>query len=45
MSYFIFKTYIADGREYYEYTADGEQTIKKDFPFPESLMSLLYMDI
>ena len=45
MSNFIFKTYIADGREYYEYTADGEQTIKKDFPFPESLMSLLYMDI
>ena len=45
MSNIIFKTYIADGREYYEYTADGEQTIKKDFPFPESLMSLLYMDI
>ena len=45
MSNFIFKTYIADGREYYEYAVDGEQTIKKDFPFPESLMSLLYMDI
>ena len=45
MSNFIFKTYIADGREYYEYTADGAQTIKKDFPFPESLMSLLYTDI
>jgi len=45
MSNFIFKTYIADGREYYEYTADGEQTMKKDFPFPESLMSLLYMDV
>ena len=44
---YIFKTYIDSGREYYEYTdaADGEQTIKKDFPFPESLMSLLYMDI
>lgn len=43
----IFKTYIDGGREYYEYTdaADREQTIKKDFPFPESLMSLLYMDI
>lgn len=25
--------------------ADRERTIKKDFPFPESLMSLLYMDI
>ena len=44
---YIFKTYIDGGREYYEYTdaADRVQTIKKDFPFPESLMSLLYMDI
>ena len=43
---YIFKTYIDGGREYYEYTdaADREQTIKKDFPFPESLMELLYMD-
>ena len=43
---YIFKTYINGGREYYEYTdaADREQTIKKDFPFPESLMDLLYMD-
>ena len=47
MADYIFKTYIDGGREYYEYTdaADREQTIKKDFPFPESLMSLLYMDI
>ena len=44
---YIFKTYIDSGREYYEYTdaADRAQTIKKDFLFPESLMSLLYMDI
>lgn len=44
---YIFKTYIDGGREYYEYTdaADREQIIKKDFPFPESLMELLYMDI
>jgi len=44
---YIFKTYIDGGREYYEYTdtADRAQTIKKGFPFPESLMSLLYMDI
>ena len=43
---YIFKTYIDSGREYYEYTdvTDREQTIKKDFPFPESLMELLYMD-
>ena len=47
MADYIFKTYIDSGREYYKYTdtADREQTIKKDFPFPESLMSLLYMDI
>lgn len=47
MHNYIFRTYINGGREYYEYTdaADREQTIKKDFPFPESLMSLLYMDI
>lgn len=47
MHTYIFRTYIDSGREYYEYTdaADREQTIKKDFPFPESLMSLLYMDI
>lgn len=46
MQNYIFKTYIDGGREYYEYTdaADRERTIKKDFPFPESLMSLLYMD-
>ena len=45
MQNYIFKTYIDGGREYYEYTdaADRERTIKKDFPFPESLMSLLYM--
>ena len=47
MHTYIFKTYIDGGREYYEYTdaAVRERTIKKDFPFPESLMSLLYMDI
>ena len=47
MHNYIFRTYIDGGREYYEYTdaADRERTIKKDFPFPESLMSLLYMDI
>ena len=46
MQNYSFKTYIDGGREYYEYTdaADREQTIKKDFPFPESLMELLYMD-
>lgn len=56
--YYTFKTYIADGREYYEYSADaltwlergelerhGQSTLtKKDFPFPESLLSLLYLD-
>ena len=55
---YTFKTYIVNGREYYEYSADtltwlerserenyGQSTlIKKDFPFPESLLSLLYLD-
>ena len=43
MPNYIFKTYIDSGRECYEYTdaADREQTIKKDFPVPESLMELL----
>ena len=47
MPKYIFKTYIDSGREHYEYTdtVDRERIIKKDFPFPESLMSLLYMDI
>ena len=55
---YTFKTYIANGREYYEYSVNaltwtehnelercGQSTIiKKDFPFPESLLSLLYLD-
>lgn len=35
----MYKTYIADGREYFIY---GD--IKKDFPFPESLLRFLYLD-
>ena len=56
---YTFKAYIANGREYYEYSVDaltwtehnelercGQSTIiKKDFPFPESLLSLLYLDV
>ena len=55
---YTFKTYIANGREHYEYSVDaltqlersefelrGQSTLtKKDFPFPESLLSLLYLD-
>ena len=55
---YTFKTYIANGREYYEYSTDAltwlerseleragrPVTIKKDFPFPESLLTLLYFD-
>ena len=55
---YTFKTYIANGRECYEYSTDAltwlerseleragrPVTIKKDFPFPESLLSLLYLD-
>ena len=45
---YTFKTYISEGREYFLF---GEQEIgdyaetKKDFPFPESLMALLDLDI
>lgn len=42
MSY-LFKTYIANGREYFLYGANGEE-IKKDFPFSESLMRILDLD-
>lgn len=55
---YTFRTYIANGREYYEYSVDAltwlERSelesncqltlIKKDFPFPENLLSLLYLD-
>lgn len=56
---YTFKTYIYNGREYYEYDAapmdrddhadSGPEKIsalvKKEFLFPESLLSLLYLDI
>ena len=45
---YIFKTYLADGREHFLYGEMGDsqaQLTKKDFPFPESLLRLLYLDI
>ena len=43
MTSYTFKTYLADGREYFVY---GEKELtKKDFPFPESLLELLYLDV
>lgn len=48
MTGYTFKTYIADGREWFEYGENeisGWQKIKKDFPFPESLLKLLYLDV
>lgn len=47
MTDYVFKSYIANGREWFEYGEDGigtAQRIKKDFPFPESLLKLLYLD-
>ena len=55
---YTFKTYICNGREYYEYDAAStdrddrtesgpEKTsarVKKEFLFPESLLSLVYLD-
>lgn len=45
---YTFKTYIADSREWFVYGENeiaGWQKIKKDFPFPESLLKLLYLDV
>ena len=45
---YVFKAYLADGREYFLYGETGDsraQLTKKDFPFPESLLRLLYLDI
>lgn len=48
MTGYTFRTYIADDREWFEF---GEEDIgttkktKKDFPFPESLLKLLYLDV
>lgn len=44
MSDYIFKTYITGGREYFVY-GDGCRLTKKDFPFLESLLELLYLDV
>lgn len=50
MTSYDFKTYIADGREHflYRYRKPGRLDVpytKRDFPFPESLLELLYLDI
>ena len=48
MSEYMFKTYIANGREYFIYSddvSDDRFTQKIDFPFSESLFSLLDLDI
>ena len=48
MSEYMFKTYIANGREYFIYSDDASNarfTQKIDFPFSESLFSLLDLDI
>ena len=45
---YVFKAYLADGREHFLYGEMGDsqaQLTKKDFPFPESLLRLLYLDI
>ncbi len=40
---YTYKVWIVDGKEHFEY--GNGQTRKKDFPFEESLMKLLYLDI
>ena len=44
MSTYTFKTYIFNRREHFCYGEDTSLT-KKDFPFPESLLKLLRLDI
>lgn len=39
-----FMIYIKDGREYFSYDRNGRH-IRKDFPFPESLLTMVYLDI
>lgn len=43
MSGYTFKTYITGGREYFVYGEESNLT-KKDFPFLESLLDLVYLD-
>jgi len=38
-----YKVWIADDKEHFEF--GNEQKKKKDFPFGESLMDLLYLDV
>lgn len=51
MANYIFKTYILEGREYFVYGMEHtpfehtDEITKKDFPFLESLLELLYLDI
>lgn len=48
MTDYIFKTYIADGQEHFVYgerKISGDVLTTKDFPFPESLLRMLYLDI
>lgn len=44
MESYTFKTYISNRREHFCYGRDTT-LIKKDFPFPESLLKLLRLDI
>ena len=44
MNHYTFKTYISNRREHFCYGPDSSLA-KKDFPFPESLLRLLRLDI
>ena len=44
MQSYTFKTYISNRREHFYY-GRGTSLTKKDFPFPESLLKLLRLDI
>ena len=44
MTDYVFYTYFAEDREYFVY-GEEPKTKKKDFPFLESLLRLVYLDI
>ena len=45
MSDYEFETYIHDGREYFVYGERGGTLTRCDFPFPQSILLLLDLNV
>ena len=45
MSDYVFEMYIHDGREYFAYGERGGTLTRRDFPFPQSLLLLLDLNV